>query len=146
MIMAIVTNAINKFKQTDLQKIPRRWDTNMSPAMNASWLQEIKNWAELYHQSVFDRNSLSKWEAIQWLLSPVVATAKTIWDIASIPINAARNVYNTMADIANAKIAKHNEKAIQNREWRRNWVKKELSPTVAIRKAAEPVGYKWFSL
>lgn len=29
---------------------------------------------------------------------------------------------------------------------RRRWVKKQAAPTVAIKKAADPVEYKWFSL
>lgn len=100
-------------------KLPRWGSVNMSPAINNSAVNQMKRWSNLYYRSQFNTwNPLTKTEAIEWLASPAIATVKAVWDIASVPVNAARNLYNTAVDYYNAWASNRNallQEAILNR-------------------------------
>lgn len=145
-IAKAVSNVADKLQQTDLPKVPRWWDTNMSPAMDTSFVDSMKRWSELSERAryqawyrywptwkLLDKTApLTKAEAVEWVLHPIIDTAYFVKDAASIPVNAARNVYNTVADLANAQISKHNAKATQMKANTRKWV---------LKKKAEPNKY-----
>lgn len=146
-IAKVVSNVADKLQQTDLPKVPRRWDTNMSPAMDTSFIDSMKRWSELSERARYNAwyrwwptwepldktEPLSKAEALEWVLSPVISTAYFTKDVAKIPINAARNLYNTAADKVNQKVSEHNAKAYEKRKANtRKWV---------LKKKAEPAQY-----
>ena len=91
-------------------KLPRWWSTQMSPAMsnnrkeafdkNHNRIREIREW---------------KWAKPEWYEvlrdTPIWAVPAAVWlveDIVSVPVNVARNVYNTAADVYNAWVSERN--------------------------------------
>ena len=75
----------------------------------------------------------TKAEALEWVLHPVIDTAYFTKDFVKIPVNAARNLYNTAADKINQKASEHNAKAYEKRKANtRKWISK---------KKAEPAQY-----
>lgn len=130
-----VKKIADKVTTTELPKVPRWWGTEMSPVSNSDWnrifmdnlkrINEIRDW---------------RWEDPKPLevlrdtpIWAIPAAAGYVADIASIPVNTARNLYNTAADVANAKIAEHNAKAIQRKANTRKWVlMKKAEPKKAI--------------
>lgn len=146
-IAKVVSNVADKLQQTDLPKVPRWWDTNMSPAMDTSFLDSMKRWSELSERARYqawyrywkDWKPLNQWapltkaEALEWVLHPVIDTAYFTKDFVKIPVNAARNLYNTAADKINQKASEHNAKAYEKRKANtRKWV---------LKKKAEPAQY-----
>lgn len=127
-----IKNAITKTKKkiwelADMQ-LPRWWDTSMSPAMDTSFIDSMKRWSRLnerarrqgWYRYWRTGQVLHAWaplttaESIEWVLHPLIDTAYFVKDVASIPINATRNLYNTWADLYNAQVSKRKAKKMKN--------------------------------
>ena len=147
-IAKAVSNVADKLQQTDLPKVPRIWDTNLSDPFWASrnlstadverygWIEarkQLKN--EAFQAKTWENSNPSRdakrvneLTKVNWLI-PHTA----ILNAVTYPANMWRNLYNTVADIANAKISEHNAKAYEKRKANtRKWV---------LRKKADPAQY-----
>lgn len=93
-------------------KLPRWGSTEMSPAIDNNtrmWLRKapyqmhtLRTWTQE------QKDALGKKQLLHWALYPYSAITDMIADVASVPVNFARNVYNTAADVYNAWVSERN--------------------------------------
>lgn len=95
-------------------KLPRWWWPEMSPAMDSNtreWLRNASHELDVVRTwTPEEKEALGKAQLRHWALYPYSAIPDIAKDVVSIPVNAARNVYNTAADVYNAKVSENNAK------------------------------------
>jgi len=116
-------------KSISQKKLPRIWGTEMSPVLSKKINNSIKkDFNESYRIS--DRARYNAWYrySTSWkelkpgkpvtkkevlkaaVVNPAKTWVKAVANVATIPVRAARNLYNTAADIYNAGVSKRNAK------------------------------------
>jgi len=114
-------------KDLTRKKLPRWWGTEMSPVMSEKINDSIKNDFK-ESQSISDRARYNAWYrySTSWkelkpgkpvtkkevlkasVVNPAKSWVKAVANVATIPVRAARNLYNTAADMYNANVSKRN--------------------------------------
>ena len=116
-------------KSISQKKLPRIWGTEMSPVLSKkinnsikkdfnesqrisdrarynAWYRYSTSWKELKPGKPVTKKEVLKASVV----NPAKSWVKAVANVATIPVRAARNLYNTAADMYNAGVSKRNAK------------------------------------